>query len=204
MSKKLKEAYEYAPKGHLTSAPGSVNQSPDYKSTHMKEFYGIRDFDQDHLKKIRELKSFLSSTTYSIGRKAATAGSPSEVPFVRNNFTSFAADAREKFGTAHSSIDRGMLAVGDESKSTSMSQYINPNLTKNLHFSSPNSTAKDRFATTNIGYTTAVTFKPKHEYIKKVGEDKNHREKMREIVLGSDFEVGFDEKPNCPSNSQKK
>lgn len=103
---------------------------------------------------------------------------------------------QEQRGTTLGSIEK---PAGDESKTT-MSQYINPNLIKNLHFNSPNSTARDRFATTNVGYTTAVKYKPKYEYIRKVGEDKFHREKMREIVLGSDFEVGFDSKPNCPSN----
>jgi hypothetical protein len=44
----------------------------------MKQEYSKgRDFDRDHMLKIADLKSFLSSTTYSIGRKAQTAsGTP--------------------------------------------------------------------------------------------------------------------------------
>jgi hypothetical protein len=47
-SKRLKETYEYAPKGYLTSAPGSVNQTPDFKSMTKREFRGIREFDLEH------------------------------------------------------------------------------------------------------------------------------------------------------------
>ena len=72
-SKKMKSEYEYASKSHLTSAPG---QSPEYKSTHQREYQGIREFDQEHISRIKDLKSFLSSTTYSIGRKAFSASPP--------------------------------------------------------------------------------------------------------------------------------
>ena len=47
-SKRLKETYEYAPKGYLTSAPGWVNQTPDFKSMTKREFRGIREFDLEH------------------------------------------------------------------------------------------------------------------------------------------------------------
>ena len=174
-SRRLKEHFEYANKSHLTSAPGAVN-SPDYKSMHQKEFNVVRDFDRDHQRKIRDLKQFLSSTTYSIGRKAATAG---QSPISDKNFP------REL-----------------EPLDNSPSNFLNPNLVKNLQFNSTNATPRDRFSTTNVGYTTAVKFKPKGEYTKKLLDEREHRLRMRDIVLGNHFEVGFDANNNCPSNEQ--
>ena len=85
-----------------------------------------------------------------------------------------------------------------------MANYVNPNLLNSLHFNSPNSTARDRFATTNIGFTTAVKTKPKNEYMSKVEEEKKLREGMRkEVVLDNKFEYGFNPSSNCPSNYEK-
>lgn len=79
---------------------------------------------------------------------------------------------------------------------------MNPNLVKNMQFSSVNATPRDRFATTNVGYTTAVKFRPRAEYTRKLIDEKEHRLRMRDIVLGNHFEVGFDSHGNCPSNDQ--
>ena len=62
--KRLKETYEYAPKWHLTSAPGFENQHPDFRSMTRKEFTGVRDTDLDHMRRVRDLKTFLRGTTY--------------------------------------------------------------------------------------------------------------------------------------------
>ena len=83
-----------------------------------------------------------------------------------------------------------------------MANYVNPNLVKNLHFNSPGVTNRDRFATTNIGYTTAVKYHGKDHYQKKIDDEKELRLKMREIVLGHAFELGFDSKQSCPTNEQ--
>jgi hypothetical protein len=81
-----------------------------------------------------------------------------------------------------------------ENMSSSMSTYLNPNLVKSLHFNSPGATARDRFSTTNVGYTTAIKFKPKADYHQKLLEEKEHRARMREIILGTKFDLGFDSK----------
>lgn len=73
VSKKMKLEYDQANRSHLTRAPGNVNQKPDFKTTFSREFPGINQFDMDHQTKIRELKNFLSSTTYSIGRKTQSS-----------------------------------------------------------------------------------------------------------------------------------
>jgi hypothetical protein len=49
---------------------------------------------------------------------------------------------------------------------------------KNFNFDSPSLSSKDRFATTNIGYTTAIKFKEREDYKKKMAEDEKHRMKM--------------------------
>lgn len=72
----------------------------------------------------------------------------------------------------------------------------------NLHIQSPNVTSGDRFATTNAGYTTAVKFHSKEQYLKSLDQEKEHRLKMRGLMLGQSFELGFDEKGNCPSNEE--
>ena len=66
IAKKMKLDYDQANRSHLTKVPG---MSPDFKSTFQREYKGIKEFDRDHIKKTKELKSFLSSTTFSIGRK---------------------------------------------------------------------------------------------------------------------------------------
>ena len=45
--------------------------------------------------------------------------------------------------------------------------------------------------------------KPKIEYLTKVEDEKQHRQRMREIVLGNKFEYGFDQHNNCPSNQER-
>jgi hypothetical protein len=87
-----------------------------------------------------------------------------------------------------------------ESIESTPTNYLNPNLVKNLQFSSVNATPSDRFSTTSVGYTTAVKFKPRGEYTKKLLDEKEHRLRMRDIVLGNHFEMGFDAQGNCPSN----
>jgi hypothetical protein len=98
-------------------------------------------------------------------------------------------------------IQKTTVDLNDHTDSNS--NFYNPNLIKSIKFNSPNSKPKDRFATTNIGYTTAIKFHPKDNYFRKAEEEKIHREKMRDIVLGHAFELGFDPKSNCPSNEQK-
>jgi hypothetical protein len=68
----MKMYYEFGDKSHITSAPGSVNQSPDFKSIHRQNFVGIREFDREHHSQVKKLKNILSSSTYTIGRKTST------------------------------------------------------------------------------------------------------------------------------------
>jgi hypothetical protein len=78
VAKKMKHDYDQANRSHLTRAPGLTNSKPDFKTTFRKEFPGIKEFDLDHQTKIKELKNFLSSTTYSIGRKSHTSQSQAD------------------------------------------------------------------------------------------------------------------------------
>jgi len=135
----------------------------------------------NHKQKIKDLKQFLSSTTYSIGRKAASAA--------HSPMSDFKNHPREL-----EPIDCMSLSMS--------SQFLNPNLITNLQFNSNNATPRDRFATTNVGYTTAIKFKPKGEYSRKLQDEREHRLRMRDIVLGNNFEVGFDQHAICPSNDQ--
>ena len=95
-------------------------------------------------------------------------------------------------------IQKTTVDLNDHTESNS--SFLNPNLKKNIKFNSPNSKPRDVFATTSVGYNTAIKFHPKDNYFKKAQDEKVHREKMRQIVLGHAFELGFDPKSNCPSN----
>lgn len=78
LSRRMKLDNEYGKKNHLTSAPGWVNQNPDFKTVTQNKFTKIKDFDDEHRKDINNLKTFLSSTTYSIGRKPNQGGTTTE------------------------------------------------------------------------------------------------------------------------------
>ncbi len=66
----MKHDYDQANRSHLTKVPG---MNPEFKSTFQKEYTGIKNFDKAHILKSKEIKNFLSSTTYSIGRKMSPA-----------------------------------------------------------------------------------------------------------------------------------
>jgi hypothetical protein len=46
IAKKMKLDYDQANRSHLTKVPG---MNPEFKSTFMREFLGIKDFDRDHI-----------------------------------------------------------------------------------------------------------------------------------------------------------
>lgn len=70
-------------------------------------------------------------------------------------------------------------------------QFVNPNLFISLEFKSPNATPNDRFATTNVGYTTPIKGHTISHYQKKLNDEFNHRNKMRKIILDQSFELGM-------------
>lgn len=80
--------------------------------------------------------------------------------------------------------------------------WVNPNLLKSLEFKSPNAEPKDVFSTTTLGYTKAIK-NTKIDYKKKGEEEKQHRLRMRHLVLDPHFDYGYDPKNNCPSNEER-
>jgi hypothetical protein len=151
----MKLDYDQANRSHLTKVPG---MSPDFKSTFQKEYLGIKEFDKDHIRKTKELKSFLSSTTYSIGRKMSspvTEGLRTPRVFTSSNFANLTA-MTEKPGSNTPKISK---------------DWVNPNLIESLEFKSPNAEPKDVFSTTTLGYTKAIK-STKIDYKKKVEDEK--------------------------------
>jgi hypothetical protein len=57
------------------------------------------------------------------------------------------------------------------------------------------------FSTTTLGNAKAIK-STKIDYKKKVEDEKQHRLKMRRLVLDPHFEYGFDPNNNCPSNQE--
>ena len=90
----------------------------------------------------------------------------------------------------------------DEKHTSSAAHYVNPNLVKSLQFSTPSITAGERFSTTNFGFTSGVKDHNKDQYMKKLQAEKAHRQKMKDIMLGQSFELGFDGKGSCPTNEE--
>jgi hypothetical protein len=79
-----------------------------------KEYTGARDNDLDHMRRVRDLKTFLRGTTYQIGRKVVSAASTPQ-----NEFRS----------------KEDLLKETDSVKSfngTAMSNFVNPNRLQNL------------------------------------------------------------------------
>ena len=135
--------------------------SPDFKSTFQKEFRGIKEFDRDHIQKTKELKSFLSSTTYSIGRKTSPIddqlGLRTPRIFTSSNYANFTAMQDKMVGaTATPKVTK---------------DWVNPNLVESLEFKSPNAEPKDVFSTTTLGYTKAIK-SSRIDYKKKVEDEK--------------------------------
>lgn len=122
-----------------------------------QEYSGGKDFDREHQRRIADLKSFLGSTTYSIGRKTQTAVPASPTSGLVNQ---------------GSLLSSSVAALPDQGPMTSLSYYVNPNLIKNLRFTSPGAAPEDRFSTVNLGYTSPVRFKPAPEYTRQLEEQK--------------------------------
>jgi hypothetical protein len=71
----------------------------------------------------------------------------------------------------------------DGSQTPASKDFINPNRMENLELKSPNAEPRDVFSTTNLGY--ANSFKStKLDYKKKLQDEKQHRLRMRKVILG--------------------
>ena len=79
--------------------------------------------------------------------------------------------------------------------------WVNPNVIESIEFKSPNADPKDVFSTTTLGYTKAIKSN-KIDYKKKAEDEKQHRLKMRHLVLDPHFDYGYDQNNNCPSNAE--
>jgi hypothetical protein len=94
-----------------------------------------------------------------------------------------------------------MQDKGGSATPKAFKDWVNPNLVENLEFKSPNAAPKDVFSTTTLGYAKAIK-STKIDYKKKVEDEKQHRLKMRRLVLDPHFDYGYDPKNNCPSNQE--
>lgn len=153
---------------------------------------GIKEFDKDHIQKTKQLKSFLSSTTYSIGRKTSPADD--------HGFMTPRVFTSSHYANLNAMKDKPTVS-GVPATPQANKDWVNPNLIESLEFKSPNAEPKDVFSTTTLGYTKAIKA-TKIDYKKKVEDEKQHRLRMRRLVLDPHFEYGFDPNNNCPSNEE--